>query len=63
MAKSPVIQETIKRTVNAVRAVGLLVMRVEVAPDGTVAVYPGVSGGKEPPRNSVDEALDEALSK
>jgi hypothetical protein len=63
LPKSPVIQETIKRTVNAVRAVGLLVMRVEVAPDGTVAVYPGVSGGKEPPRNSVDEALDEALSK
>jgi hypothetical protein len=49
--------------VKAVQAVGLPVMRVEVAPDGTVAVYPGVSGGKEPPRNSVDEALDEALSK
>ena len=63
MPKSPVIQKTIKRTVKAVQAVGLPVMRVEVAPDGTVAVYPGVSGGKEPPRNSVDEALDEALSK
>ena len=63
MGKSPVIQATITRTVKAVQAVGLPVMRVEVAPDGTVAVYSGVSGGKEPTRNSVDEALDEALSK
>ncbi len=46
MPKASVTQATIKRTVKAVQAVGLPVMRVEVAPDGTVAVYPGVSGGK-----------------
>ena len=63
MPKASVTLAAIKRALKAVQAAGLHVDRVEVAPDGTVAVYSDLSGGKEPPRNSVDEALDEALSK
>lgn len=55
MAKSPVTQETIKRTVKGVAAAGVPVARVEVLPSGKVIVYTNAAAGEGSAPNTWDE--------